>query len=400
VDLDVAVVGASSAGLFAAERLARAGRRVAVFERQPAVGHARRTYIITPQIARVLGEVPPSAVLHRSPVLELIAPGAAAAVELREPDLIVERRELCARLAERAAAAGAELYFGHRLADLAAGPRGAELRLARRGAPPATARAAAVIGADGVFSDVAQAAGIARPPVVQIVQAEVALPPGYDPRVTKVWFEPAETRYFYWLIPESDERGVLGVIADAGDPARARLDAFVARQGLRPLAYQAATVAMHHPALRPWGALGRAPVFLVGDAAGQVKVTTVGGSVTGFYGAEAAVRCLTEGLSPRRALAGVARELDLHWWLRRLLERLDGPGYARLVRQLSPAVLGFLGRHNRDEMAGAIWQVPFLRPQLLGTALDALVRPGPRPPVLRPGPAQGPAVAPEGSSTD
>lgn len=393
MDLDIAVVGASSAGLLAAERLARAGRSVAVFERQPALRHPRRTYIITPQIRRVLGHVPPSAVLHATPVLELISPGARAAVTLRDPDLIVERQELAARLAERAEAAGARLHFGHRLTGIA--PRGpaAELSFARRGGAPLAARAAAVVGADGVSSEVALAAGIARPPVVQIVQAEVALPPGHDPRVTRIWFDPAATRYFFWLIPESPDRGVLGVIGDAGGPTRELLDAFVARQGLRPLAYQAATVAMHHPSLRPWGRVGAAPVYLVGDAAGQVKVTTVGGTVTGFYGAEAAARCILEGAAPARAYAAVARELDVHWWVRLLLERLDGAGYDALLRALSPALLGLLARRNRDEMAGAIWQAPLLSPRLLGVAARALLSPGARPPILLPGRHEAGAAA-------
>lgn len=385
--VDVAIVGASSAGLFAAERLARAGRRVAVFERQPALGHARRTYIITPQIARVLGEVPPAAILHQTPEIELISPGGAARVSLREPDLIVERQALAAGLAERAGRAGAAIHYGHRLTEIAPDRAGAALRLARRGSSSVVVTAAAVVGADGVFSDVGRAAGLARPPVVQIIQAEVALPPGYDPRVTRVWFEAADTPYFYWLIPESAERGVLGVIADGESPTRALLDAFLQREGLRPLAYQAAQVAMHHPSLRPYGRIGAAPVLLVGDAAGQVKVTTVGGTVTGFSGAEAAARCIIEGVAPARAYAAVTRELDLHWWIRRALGRLDGPGYDRLLAELSPAVCGFLARHNRDEMAGAIWRLPLLRPQLVGLGLGALLRPGPRPPELRPEPA-------------
>lgn len=400
MDVDVAVVGASSAGLFAAERLARAGRRVAVFERQATLRHPRRTYIITPQIRRLLGELPPSAVLHQTPVLELCAPGATARVVLREPDLIVERHALTTSLAMRAERAGAGMFYAHRLTALMPGTLGAELTLARRGDTALTVRAAAVIGADGAFSDVAQTVGLPRPPLVQIVQAEVELPAGYDPQVTRVWFDAAATRYFFWLIPESPERGVLGVIADDGAPTRDLLDGFLRREGLRPLAYQAATVAMHHPALRPWATLGRTPVFLVGDAAGQVKVTTVGGTVTGFYGAEAAARCIIEGVHPRRALAHVTRELDLHWWLRRLLERLDTPGYSRLIGQLSPALLGFLARHNRDELAGAIWQLPLLRPQLLGFGLGALLQPAARLPQLRPEPAEKRAVAPGRSAAD
>ncbi len=122
VHVDIAIVGASSAGLFAAELLARAGRKVVVFERQQILNHARRTYIITPQLRPLLGEVPPSAVLHKISLIELCSPAGAARVALQEPDLIVERHELTGRLAERAERAGASIAYGHRMVGLPARP--------------------------------------------------------------------------------------------------------------------------------------------------------------------------------------------------------------------------------------------------------------------------------------
>ena len=107
--VDIAIIGASSAGLFAAERLAKAGRNVVVFERQKTLNHARRTYIITPQLRHVIGEVPPSATLHKTPLLELCSPTGTARVLLQDPDLIVERHELITRLAERAERAAPRL---------------------------------------------------------------------------------------------------------------------------------------------------------------------------------------------------------------------------------------------------------------------------------------------------
>jgi len=48
---------------------------------------------------------------------------------------------------------------------------------------------------------------------VPLVQAIVRLPKDCPPDTTRVWFVPDDTPYFYWLIPESAERGALGVIA-------------------------------------------------------------------------------------------------------------------------------------------------------------------------------------------
>lgn len=377
--VDVAVVGASSAGLYAAELLAQAGWRVAVFEQQPELAPARRTLIVTPQLERVLGYVPEAAVVHRVATMAVAAPGAQVRVDLHEPDPIVERSQLIHLLAARARAAGATISCGLRFQRLEPATDGAALTLCGANGPT-TVIARAVIGADGACSDVAAAAKLERPPVVSIIQAEIALPPGWHPTLAQVWFDADDTRFFYWLLPESRERGVLGVVGDDRAATRALLDRFLARRGFRPLAYQAAQVACYHPRLRPWTRVGTAPVLLVGDAAGQVKVTTVGGTVSGLWGAAAAARALLRGSSYAAEVGSLKRELDVHWIMRLLLDRLDNGGYDRLIRAVTPALRRFLGRRNRDEMAGAFWRLPLHQPWLLATALRLLLRrPGGRP---------------------
>jgi flavin-dependent dehydrogenase len=374
---DVAIIGASTAGLYAAEQLARAGLTVGVFERQPELQPARRTYIITPHLRRLLGYEPESAVLHSIRFMDVATPNAFARVELGEPDVIIERSQLTYWLRGRALEAGATLHSGYRFQEIHPHSGGAKLGFGAPDRMHAWVTAGAVIGADGVTSDVARVAGLGLPPRVPIVQAEVRLPPDWDPEVTQVWFDVGKTRFFFWLIPESPEVGVAGLVGDAHGDTRALLREFLEHHRLEPLAYQSAQVAMHHPRLRPEGSVGGAPVLLVGDAAGQVKVTTVGGTVTGLWGAKAAARALLNGSSYARELRPVKRELDLHWALRLVLERLDNRGYDTVVWNVNRAVRDFLGQYNRDEMARAIWRLPLLRPHLVWIGLKALL-PGPR----------------------
>jgi flavin-dependent dehydrogenase len=192
--------------------------------------------------------------------------------------------------------------------------------------------------------------------------------------VTRVWFNTRENRFFYWLIPESEERAVVGLAGQNHGQTHALLQRFLDRHGFRAISYQDAHVALHHPRLRPWGQVGRAPVLLVGDAAGHVKVTTVGGTVPGLWGASAAVRALVSGTSYARELQPLKRELDLHWLIRLLLDRLTNAGYDRLVANLNTAVYDFLGRHNRDQMASEFWKLPLLQPRLLVLGLRLLFR--------------------------
>jgi flavin-dependent dehydrogenase len=372
LNLDVAIIGASSAGLYAAEQLARAGQRVGVFEQHVEPTSARRTLIVTPQLQRLLGYIPDAAVLHCIQVMTVATPGATLRVELQDPDLIVERGCLARLLAGRAQEASAELCYGCRFRGFEPYSEGVALHFTTDG-QVSTVVARAVIGADGLFSDVAVAAGLKRSPAVPILQAEVRLPPGWDPAVSQVWFDVDETRFFYWLIPESVEWGVVGLVGDDWAKTWELLQCFLDRHGIQHLAYQGAPVAMHHPRLRPWGRVGSAPVLLVGDAAGQVKVTTVGGTVSGLWGAAAAVRALLRGTPYAHELRPLKRELDLHWFIRLMLDWLDNPGYDRLVGSVTPAVQQFLSRHNRDEMAGNLWKLPLRQPRLLALGLRLLL---------------------------
>lgn len=374
MDWDVLVVGASSAGMHAAARLARAGKRVAVFDQAHTLEPARRTLIVTPHLYRILPDLPAPVLLHSIRDLVLAGSSAETSITLNAPDLIIERKALLRLLAAHAQAAGVTLFLDSRFRAIRATPNGAELDFQDAARATRTVTALAIIGADGVFSDVARAVGLQHPPSVPILQAEIELPHGWDPAVTKVWFDTDETRFFYWLIPESNTRAVVGLVGDERAQMRHILRRFLDREGFKPLAYQGARIALYRPGLKLSTTVGQAPVLLVGDAAGHVKVTTVGGTVSGLLGAEAAARALTLGRPYAAELRNVTREMDLHWGMRVALDRFDNRAYNDLVSAVNPRVRAFLSAHNRDEMAGVAWQLPLLQPRLLLLAPPILLR--------------------------
>src|SRR5258708_4636295 len=108
----VVVIGASVAGLFAAQRLAESHVPVEVYERADQLEPRARTLIVTPELQRVLGFSPASATLNKVHTLELCTNTRTVPIRLREPDLIVERAALIRMLADRAVQAGARLHLG------------------------------------------------------------------------------------------------------------------------------------------------------------------------------------------------------------------------------------------------------------------------------------------------
>ena len=386
----IAVVGASTAGLFAAALLAEKGLSVRVYEANGSFNALPRTLIVTSRLSQVLGFVPTEAIVNQVHHIELISRGASARITLRKPDLIIERESLVRLLAERAQRAGVEMVSGQRFVGFDSAAAGMRKCVNNRLNKWWTSEqydfvdatsdyqreepADLVIGADGVRSQVAQAAAPKQRDSVALLQALVALPPNADPHTVRVWFERGDTRFFYWLIPESKERAAVGLIGEEAAEAEERLARFLGAQGFEPLEYQAAPVAVHRFSSRPWAEVGGSRVLLVGDAAGQVKMTTVGGAVAGLRGARAAVDAVLGRNSYRQELRELKRELDVQLLMRSILDRFTDADYDTLLHSLNRRIKDILETRNRDEMVRAFWSLPFAQPRLLSLALGVLLR--------------------------
>jgi digeranylgeranylglycerophospholipid reductase len=369
----VTVVGGSAAGLFASLLLARQGVPVRIFERIEAFEHEERTLIVTQRMRRLLGEAAESSIVNEVRRFELFTDGRAATITLKHPDLIIERRALIQKLAEEAQRAGAKLELGRRFHSLRANGEEMVLEVERcADGCREEILARTIIGGDGVTSRVARAAGWASLETVPLIQAIVPLPKDMSPDTVRVWFVPQDTPYFYWLIPESSTRGALGVIGESGAPTRRCFEAFLAKHHLDPIEFQGARI----PAYSQWipvkRRVGGGTVYLVGDAAGQVKVSTVGGIVTGLRGALGVAQAILNG-GGSRELRALRRELDLHLFLRRTLHAFQQSDYSRLVDLLNDSARQSLGAYTRDEAWKILWRVCLSQPRLMLLGLRGLL---------------------------
>jgi len=349
---------------------------VRILERIEALEPEARTLIVTHRMRALLGRAAESSVLNEIRRFELFTDGRAATIALNHPDLIIERRTLIQGLAAQAQQAGAKIELGRRFQTLHPNGRGlvVEAERSEDGAREEI-HADTVIGGDGAASRVARAAGWSPLETVPLVQAIVPLPKDMAPDTTRVWFVPDDTPYFYWLIPESRERGALGIIGEDGADTRRCLERFLEKRKLDPIEFQGARIPVYNRWVPVQRQVGQSSVYLVGDAAAQVKVSTVGGTVTGFRGAiGVAESILGGGDSPE--LRSLRRELNLHLLLRRSLHRFQQSDYSRLVDLLNDPAKRSLGEYSRDEAWKILWRVCLSQPRLLLLGLRGLLMRG------------------------
>jgi digeranylgeranylglycerophospholipid reductase len=367
----VVVVGGSAAGLYTAAAIARGGREVHVLESKPGHDPAPRTLIVTSHFRSQLGASAGQSILNEIRRFELFTDGRSAQIALSKPDLIIERARLIPALAREAQSAGARVSFDTRFLGLSPNSKGLHLDVESSGRREEL-HAASVVGADGASSRVARTAGWPPIETVPLVQAIVRLPKDCPPDTTRVWFVPDDTPYFYWLIPESPERGALGVIGENGSDTARCLARFLEKKHMEPLEWQGARI----PVYRRWvpvkRRVGNGEVYLVGDAAAQVKVTTVGGIVTGFRGALGVAQSILQN-NHGRELTVLRRELDTHWLIRRTMHHFQQKDYSQLVDLLNLGTRDTLSEITRDESARLLWNVLRRQPRLVLLGLRGLL---------------------------
>ena len=378
---EIGIVGGSAAGLFTAHLLSRAGRRVRVFEGTEEFDAKPRTLIVTSRMHELLGKIGKNAVVNEIRRFELFTDGRVARIALHQPDPVIERTRLIRELARAAQESGAQILFGRQFLSMEPRKRDLAIQLGRsRDAAAEEVHVNTLVGADGAVSRVARAAGWPAQTTVPLVQAIVGLPHGMPPDTTRVWFIPDDTPYFYWLIPDSPTRGVVGLIGEEGPETRRALEGFLERQHLDPLEYQAARIPVYSKWISVRRQLTGGEVYLVGDAAGHVKVTTVGGIVTGLRGALGVTEAILNG-KPGRRLRALRHELDLHLLIRRAIHNFTQARYSHLVDLLNTRTREDLGAHTRDEPSRVLWCLCLHQPRLFLFGLRAFLTGGsfPRP---------------------
>lgn len=372
----VTVIGGSAAGFFSAYLLSRQGMRVKLFEASESINPSGRTLIVTKHLRDLLGPICDSVVTNEINRFELFADGKVANIPLRQPDLVIDRNRLIRALAGWAEAHGTEIRTGMSFSGLR--PKGAKICFtvsAADGKGRLEEETDIIIGADGAQSEVARALGVKERETAPLCQTVVELPRDMDPHSTRVWFVPDLTPYFFWLIPHSANKGVLGFIGEGPGEGKSPLERFLERKGIEPAEYQFARIPVYGRWIPNPARVGDGRAYLVGDAAAHVKVSTVGGIVTGLRGVLGVVNMIT-GNGATDELKGLKRELDRHRLVRKVLHTFSQDDYVRLFGLLNSVLKRSLGSITRDETGKLLCHTVLREPRLLLLAVRALAKKG------------------------
>ncbi len=298
-----------------------------------------------------------------------------ARVVLSCPDLVIERKKLIEVLARLAAASGARIFLGHQFEGF--GRCGKEMVVSLKNLETDERKqvsADILVGADGTLSAVSRSVSRNGHRNAALLQARVQTPDGFREDTCKVWFFSHLTKYFYWLIPESRDSASVGLIADDARRAESGLMAFLKERQLEVLEFQSALVPIYRFEYKGKDPDHYGNIFTVGDAAAQVKTTTVGGVVTGLHGARALANAILRGKNFGEELGKLRVELNFHLLVRQVLNRFNDDDYDELIEMLGGGLKGPLGEWTRDELSKSFFRLIWKEPRLITLGAKALAK--------------------------
>lgn len=373
--MKITVIGASLSGLFLAYSLAKEGMEVEVYEKLNRLGWPPRTLIVTHKLKEVLEFDLEEAILNKIEYMEIFSKSKSVKLKLGQPDLVVERKKLVELLAHRAKEAGARIILNHQYESFF--HLGDKILIVLKDTETNERKKITtdiLVGADGVRSAVAQRIREDGYYAAALLQGKVLFPQNIDAGTCQVWLSPQRIRYFYWLIPESSSLATVGLIADHFQQAQEGFEIFLKENKLNPREFQQAQVPLYRRGwLRKGGGLGK-NVFLVGDAAAQVKVTTVGGVVSGLFGAKALAQALLNGRNYEKELKSLNKELSLHLLVRKILNHFRDEDYDELLFLIKGGAKEILEKWTRDELRVSFLKLLLNEPKLLSLGLKAFWR--------------------------
>lgn len=352
----ITIIGAGPAGSYLASLLAE--KDVAVFEEHEKIGlPVQCTGITTQALAEILN-IRKQFLVNKITNARIIAPNKKFIdMKLTKPNLIIDRIKFDRYLAERAQDRGVKFYLNQKYKTCARTKGKLELYFDGRIKKFQTD---VLVGADGPFSQVAKTTGLWKERKLVIgVQARMSME--VEPETVEFYVNQG---CFGWVVPECDKIARVGIAAFTQPNEKFR--AFLKRRKIgkcKVREYQSGVIPLHDPNIKTQDK----NVYLLGDAATQIKATTFGGIVQGLLAAEELSKAILhkknyEKLWKKR----IGKDLKIGLMMRKKLDKFTDEDYNKLVGLFTQEkIKKILETKDRDYPSRFMLEILFKEPRLL-----------------------------------
>lgn len=337
----IAIVGAGPAGSYLACLLAKQGLKVTILEEHGKVGSpVQCTGIVTHSIEKFF-KLKNEVIAKR--LDKVVVVGKDKNITINVDEIVMWRDRFDRFVAEMAHDEGAEILLNHKF--LGFDGKDAIIIRDKKNNKTKKMNADIIVGADGPYSAVAKAAGMDSNSRNYIgMQAKVKL--SMDTSCFETYFGGDFPSFFGWCVPESEDTARLGIgcFENAQEYFYKFLEKRTGKKDI--ICWESGLIPLHNPKKT----MQKGNVYLIGDAATQVKATTGGGIIPSLKAAQTLSDCIInkknyDGEFKRKS----GRELLLHLRIRNVLNKFSDEDYDKLLQLMDQEkVRKILKKYDRD----------------------------------------------------
>lgn len=361
------IIGAGPAGNYCAYLLAKKGFSVSVYEEHRTIGNpVQCTGIITKELEKFFSEKEIKKYLVNKAVkTKVYSQNKCAEIKLKG-DLIIDREKFDKYISDKAKKEGAKYYLNSRFIGIKD-----DFALVKSLKTQKTERIKTdiLIGADGPLSETAKAAGLWKKEERKFLVGIQATAKYKNKNIVEFYLEKGT---FAWIVPVNKNTVRIGLAAKQSQNAKQIFNEFLEEKlgkkyEKKIIDKQAGLIPIYNSKLKTQIKINGLCVYLLGDAACQVKATTGGGIIQGLTAAE----CLAEAIAENKnygKLCGrkLNKELKLHLLIRKALDNFSSKEYDELIELAQKErIAKILNQEQRDNATKIIFKILAKEPKAI-----------------------------------
>ncbi len=341
----ISIIGGGPVGGYLAGLLAK-DREVSLFEEHSSIGRpVQCTGLVTKDIKKFVDI--DGAVVNKVNGVRISSSNESFEIKIDE-NYVLDRAEFDKMIIDKAADNGAKLFLGSKLLGFRREDGRFKLRF-----NDMEVESDILIGADGVSSAVAREGGFLSKELVHGIQARVDGEFNKD-LIDFYLFKEG----FGWIVPESSKVARVGAVTKEGNIEL--FNRLVKDYKIKE--YQGGIIPVYNSKLE----VDKGDLYLVGDAAGQVKATTYGGLLFGMMAAKKLSEAILFGGDYRKLCREVNKELMYGKLIRNRLNKFSDKDYDYLIGLFKGERLSrILSEYDRDYPSKFIFKILVREPRLL-----------------------------------
>lgn len=354
----ITIVGAGPSGSYLGYLLAKQGKAVTILEEHNAIGApVQCTGIVTHSIEKFF-KLKKEVIAEK--LSKVVVVSKSNRIEINVDEIVMWRNKFDKFVAEMVQDAGAKVLLEHKFMGF--NGRNSIKVKDNKGDKIKEIKSEIIIGADGPYSSVAKAVGMDSNSRNYIgMQAKVKLK--MDTSSFETYFGSDFPNFFGWCVPESEDVARIGI--GCFENAQEHFYNFLkSRTGKKEiLCWESGLIPLYNPKKT----IQKDNVYLIGDAATQVKATTGGGIIPSLKAAHTLSDCIINKKNYNKEFRKQSgKELLLHLRIRKILNKFSDRNYDKLLNLMSQEkVKKILKKYDRDTPIPLVANLMLREPRFL-----------------------------------